>query len=283
MNLSKRLMAAVDMVTEGFAVVDVGCDHAYTSIELVRKKSPCAVASDVRPGPLKAAREHIAEAGLEDKITTVLADGVPRNIISLLPENVPASLVTTGMGGMLIIKILSEAGELLDRFDELVLSPQSDIYAVRKYLCERGYIFVDEAEILEDGKFYTLMKVRSITSVEDIISKTGSGQCEQLKANPGLAETGLCRDKQQKLAQGSSEGESHKDNLSRSLSDAELTYGPCLLRKKDETLLAYLTKRRNVLADIREKLIASGRSSDDTRICEIDEEVRIIDEAERYY
>ena len=93
----------------------------------------------------------------------------------------------------------------------------------------------------------------------------------------------MCRDKQQKLAQGSSEGESHKDNLSRSLSDAELTYGLCLLRKKDETLLAYLTKRRNVLADIREKLIASGRSADDTRICEIDEEVRIIDEAERYY
>ena len=275
MNLSKRLMAAVDMVTEGFAVVDVGCDHAYTSIELVRKKSPCAVASDVRPGPLKAAREHIAEAGLEDKITTVLADGVPRNIISLLPENVPASLVITGMGGMLIIKILSEAGELLDRFDELVLSPQSDIYAVRKFLVERGYVFIDEAEILEDGKFYTLMKVRSIALVEETISKS--------KANPGLAETGLCRDKQHKLAQGSSEGESHKDNLSRLFSDAELTYGPCLLRKKDETLLAYLTKRRNVLTDIREKLIASGRSSDDTRICEIDEEVRIIDEAERYY
>jgi tRNA A22 N-methylase len=187
------------------------------------------------------------------------------------------------MGGMLIIKSLREAGELLDMFDELVLSPQSDIYAVRKYLCERGYIFVDEAEILEDGKFYTLMKVRSIALVEETISKTGSGQCEQSKANLGLAETGLCRDKQQKLAQGSSEGESHKDNLSRSLSDAELTYGPCLLRKKDETLLAYLTKRRNVLADIREKLIASGRSADDTRICEIDEEVRIIDEAERYY
>jgi hypothetical protein len=127
------------------------------------------------------------------------------------------------------------------------------------------------------------MKVRSIALVEENISKTGSGQCEQSKANLGLAETGLCRDKQQKLAQGSSEGESHKDNLSRSLSDAELTYGPCLLRKKDETLLAYLTKRRNVLADIREKLIASGRSADDTRICEIDEEVRIIDEAERYY
>lgn len=244
MNLSKRLMAAVDMVTEGFAVLDVGCDHAYTSIELVRKKSPCAVASDVRPGPLKAAREHISEAGLEDKITTVLADGVPRNIVSLFHENVPASLVITGMGGMLIIKILSEAGELLDRFAELVLSPQSDIYAVRKFLALRGYAFVDEAEILEDGKFYTLMKVHSLKDALD-----ADGDCSS----------------------------------SVQLSEAELTYGPCLLRKKDETLKAYLTKRRIVLTDIKEKLIASGRSAEDARICEIDEEVRIIDEAERYY
>jgi tRNA (adenine22-N1)-methyltransferase len=239
MNLSKRLTTAVNMVTEGFAVLDVGCDHAYTSIELVRKKSPCAVASDVRPGPLKAARDHIAEAGLEDKITTVLADGVPRNILSLLPEKMPSTLVITGMGGMLIIKILSEAGGLIERFDELVLSPQSDIYAVRKYLLEQGYAFIDEAEILEDGKFYTLMKVRR---------------------NPEIV--------------------SMRDGLP---GDAELTYGPCLLRKKDKTLKAYLTKRRNVLTDIKERLIESGRSTDDARVREIDEELRIINEAERYY
>lgn len=271
MNLSRRLMAAVDMVTEGFAVLDVGCDHAYTSIELVRKKSPCAVASDVRTGPLKAAGEHIAEAGLPDKITTVLADGVPRNITSLLPENIPASLVITGMGGMLIIKILGEAGELLDRFDELVLSPQSDIYAVRKYLMERGYAFVDEAEILEDGKFYTLMKVRPIQDAEKV------------QQGCSASKTDSRRDEYQDLTQRSTKADSRMERLTGQLSEAELTYGPCLLKKKDETLRIYLTKRRNVLTDIKEKLIASGRSAEDTRIREIDEEVRIIDEAERYY
>ena len=40
---------------------------------------------------------------------------MPRNITKLLPDNVPASLVITGMGGMLIIKILSEAGELIEK------------------------------------------------------------------------------------------------------------------------------------------------------------------------
>ena len=140
--------------------------------------------------------------------------------------------------------------KLLERFDELILSPQSDIYAVRKYLAERSYVFIDEAEILEDGKFYTLMKVHLRKDDE--------------------------RDK-------STKADSQRESLALQLSDAELTYGPYLLRKKDETLKAYLIKRRNVLTDIKEKLIESGRGADDTRIREIDEEVRLIDEAERYY
>ena len=281
MNLSKRLMTAVNMVTEGFAVLDVGCDHAYTSIELVRKKSPCAVASDVRPGPLKAARDHIAEAGLEDKITTVLADGVPRNILSLLPEKLPSTLVITGMGGMLIIKILSEAGGLIERFDELVLSPQSDIYEVRKYLLEHGYAFVDEAEILEDGKFYTLMKVHHNT--ESAYIEMTSVQNELPDQRRVASKYGSRQDEQPNLAPGMSKSENRQDCLRELISDAELTYGPCLLRKKDKTLKAYLTKRRNVLTDIKERLIESGRSTDDARVREIDEELRIIDEAERYY
>lgn len=237
MNLSKRLMTAVDMVTDGNAVLDVGCDHAYTSIELVRRKAPYAVASDVRPGPLMAAREHIEEAGLGENITAVLADGVPKNIMELLPENMPATMVITGMGGMLILKILTEAGQLLDRFSEMILSPQSDIYAVRKYLVTGGYTFIDEAEVLEDGKFYTLMKVQ-----------------------PGA-----------------------KNERLPGLNHVELMYGPCLLRKKDETLKAYLVKRKNVLTGIREKLIASGRSAEDVRVREVDEELRSIDEAEKYF
>ena len=281
MNLSKRLMAAVDMVTEGFAVLDVGCDHAYTSIELVRRKSPCAVASDVRPGPLKAAGEHIAEAGLLDKITTVLADGVPRNITKLLPENVPASLVITGMGGMLIIKILREAAELMERFDELILSPQSDIYAVRKFLVEQGYAFIDEAEILEDGKFYTLMKVHP--NSESAYTELTSEQNELPGQRRVTSKYGSHQDEQPNLVPGKLKDENQQDSLTELLSDAELMYGPCLLRNKDETLKMYLAKRRNVLTDIKEKLIESGRGADDIRIREIDEEVRIIDEAERYY
>ena len=129
-KLSKRLDAAVSLVPEGFAALDVGCDHGYTSIALLQSgKSPAAVASDVRKGPLAAAAANIETFGLSGKIKTVLADGIPENIAGLLPEDVPAALVITGMGGLLIRDILERAKERIIRFDAMVLSPQSDLDA----------------------------------------------------------------------------------------------------------------------------------------------------------
>ena len=60
MQLSLRLSAIAEMVTEGNRLVDVGCDHGYLPVYLVlEKKIPCALAMDVRKGPLSRAREHI--------------------------------------------------------------------------------------------------------------------------------------------------------------------------------------------------------------------------------
>ena len=67
MQLSLRLCAIADMVTEGNKLVDVGCDHGYLPVYLLlNKKIPGAVAADVRKGPLSRAEEHISQYGLED-------------------------------------------------------------------------------------------------------------------------------------------------------------------------------------------------------------------------
>ena len=53
MQLSLRLTAIAEMVTEGNRLVDVGCDHGYLPVYLVQnKKIPAAIAMDVRKGPL---------------------------------------------------------------------------------------------------------------------------------------------------------------------------------------------------------------------------------------
>ena len=73
MQLSLRLSAIADMVTEGNRLVDVGCDHGYLPVYLVQNgKIPAAIAMDVRKGPLSRAQEHIRQYGKENYKNTPL-------------------------------------------------------------------------------------------------------------------------------------------------------------------------------------------------------------------
>ena len=66
LRLSKRMQAVADMVTEGNRVCDIGCDHGFVSIYLIREGiSPGAIAMDVNEGPLQAAGEHMKELVLQ--------------------------------------------------------------------------------------------------------------------------------------------------------------------------------------------------------------------------
>ena len=57
-------------------VADIGTDHGYVPIYLI-SENICnfAYAMDVNEGPLAIAKANIAEAGLQDKIETLLSDG----------------------------------------------------------------------------------------------------------------------------------------------------------------------------------------------------------------
>lgn len=79
MQISKRLEAVAGMVTSGSFLADIGTDHGYIPIYLVEhKRIPKAIAMDVNRGPLEKAKEHILQAGLQDKIETRLSDGLEK-------------------------------------------------------------------------------------------------------------------------------------------------------------------------------------------------------------
>lgn len=155
MELSKRLQAVADLVSDGMSVADVGTDHGYIPIYLLEsKKSPKVLAMDINEGPLLRAREHIAEHGLSKHIETRQSDGVKQ-----LQAGEYDCVVIAGMGGALIIKILEEGKVVFQQLKEFVLQPQSELSKVRQYLCEHGYCVIAEDMVLEDGKFYPMMKV----------------------------------------------------------------------------------------------------------------------------
>ena len=135
MQLSLRLCAIADMVTEGNKLVDVGCDHGYLPVYLLlNKKIPGAVAADVRKGPLSRAEEHIFQYGLEEYIETRLSDG-----LSAIAPGEGDTLVIAGMGGPLMERILTEGKTVRETFQEMILQPQSDIPHFRHFIREEGW------------------------------------------------------------------------------------------------------------------------------------------------
>ncbi|MGN0399107.1 MAG: tRNA (adenine(22)-N(1))-methyltransferase [Blautia sp.] len=154
-QLSKRLETVASFVEAGSRIADVGCDHGYIPIYLMEKGIiPGAIAMDVNQGPLMRASAHIQEYGLGEYITTRLSDGV-----KALKPGEADGVVIAGMGGPLMEKILTEGKEVLDTVSYMILQPQSEIARFRRFLHSAGYGIVGEEMVLEDGKYYPMMKV----------------------------------------------------------------------------------------------------------------------------
>ncbi|MBO5269474.1 MAG: SAM-dependent methyltransferase [Clostridia bacterium] len=145
--LRARLSAVRDAVRKGSVVADVGTDHAHLPIALCLSKiAPRVIASDVRDGPIASARENVRAYGLSDRITVLKTDGL-RGIEAYDPDDV----LISGMGGELIVRILSEAAFIKQNGKRLVLQPQTHPELVRAFLAENGFGIVAEAVAQDDG------------------------------------------------------------------------------------------------------------------------------------
>ena len=139
MELSKRLEMVAGLVTQE-RIADIGTDHGYVPIYLYKQgRIKKAYACDVRKGPLEKCKKNIALYGAEDVIETRLGSG----LTPLRPGEAETAIMA-GMGGMLIVHILQDSPEVAASLTELVLSPQRDFGAVRKYLHQIGFAIREE-------------------------------------------------------------------------------------------------------------------------------------------
>lgn len=236
-ELSDRLKNIADMVLPCDILYDVGCDHGFLSIYSIEKgKAGKAVAMDVVKGPLNAAAEHVKEAGFEDVIECRLSDGL-HNVTTeeIRIPDCRKALVIAGMGGPLILRILSECPDIRDGFDEIIVGPQSQIEEFRRGIREQGLTIVDEDMVLEDGKYYPIIKME----VRQDTDKTSELTVEDVMLN-GVCET---------------EQVSAMDVIR--INDI---YGPVLIRKKHPVLKQYVEFEKNILQGILDKLDGTNHS-----------------------
>ena len=153
-HLSDRLKAVAKMITPGLPVADIGCDHAYLPIWLTQENvSPYVIACDINAGPVERARENIGDAELSENIDVRQGDG-----LSAIEPGEVKSIVMAGMGGKLMIRILSEGEDVLREVSEIIMEPQSEVALLRHYLQDNGFRIISENMVCDDNKFYPLIK-----------------------------------------------------------------------------------------------------------------------------
>ena len=154
-TVGARLSSAIPYLTKGGCVADIGTDHAYLPIYLMQEGLISrAVACDVNEGPIESARAHIEAAGLSDRIQTLHTDGL-HGVEPFAPDDI----LVFGMGGELIVKILSEAPWIRNGAIRLILQPMSRASVLRRWLCENGFSIVGETLSYEE-KYYQTVAAR---------------------------------------------------------------------------------------------------------------------------
>lgn len=151
--LDKRLELCAEFVSGRGIVCDVGTDHGYLAVELIKSgKCEKVIASDINPNPLDSARKNVEKYGVSDKVELVLSDGL-ENIIS---DGV-TDIVIAGMGGETIVKILENYVCSSHSDVRYILQPMTKPEILRKWLCEYGFQKLSEKAVEDGGKIYTVI------------------------------------------------------------------------------------------------------------------------------
>lgn len=155
MKINDRLKKIGDLVDANSFCLDIGCDHAFLDIYLVKKnKNIKAIASDIAEGPVKQAKDNIKREGLEESIEVRLGNG-----LDTYTDEVD-TIIISGMGGRNMIGIFKKNIKVLKNIDTIILSPNNYQIDVKKFLVKNGF-YIDDEELVKDKKFiYQIIKFK---------------------------------------------------------------------------------------------------------------------------
>ncbi len=156
-ELDERLKLCLQYVKKNSIVADIGTDHAYLPINLISEKIANMVyACDINEFPLEKARKNIHKYNMQDKIKTILTDG----LTALNDKNID-TVIIAGMGAQQIINIIHNAEFLKSSKINLILQAMSNSHILRLYLKENNFAIEKEQAIkTNNNKIYTVMLVQ---------------------------------------------------------------------------------------------------------------------------
>ena len=155
MGISYRLKRVAQLVTPGYIAADIGTDHGYVPILLLREGIiPKAIGVDMSIGCIEKARENARRFGVSDRIDLRCCDG-----LSGLAPGEAQCIIICGMGGILMERILNEGKAVAAAAKEIILSPHRDHELPVSFLAENGFVIAADELIEDKKKKYHLIKL----------------------------------------------------------------------------------------------------------------------------
>lgn len=155
-KLSPRLKKLAEFIDDNNNMVDIGCDHGLLDIYLIQnRKNIKIIASDVNNNALNNAKTNIKKYKLDNKITTVLSNGLDNIDTTNLD-----TIVIAGMGSHTAVGILYNNLKKLKNIKKIVIQSNNDIDFLRKKVTKIGYYITKEELIKDAGIIYTIVEFK---------------------------------------------------------------------------------------------------------------------------
>lgn len=166
--LTNRLQMVLSLIDKDDIIADIGTDHGYLLMYAFNKGVKLAQGIENKQGPYTRACLNLNEQIKKGICTITLSSGL-NDVLPMVD-----TIVMAGMGGELIVDILTENLDVAKRMKKIILCPNKKNYELRKYLSENGFLIEKELITQEANFFYEAFLVKP---VNDIVKLTDI-ECE---------------------------------------------------------------------------------------------------------
>ena len=157
----KRINCIASLIQNKKALVaDIGSDHAFLAIQLLKNKQVKTVYNiEINQKPLDTGIRNLKANYVYKDTVNVVNDGLKNWNLTKYFDYV----VISGMGGKNIVEILKNAKV---KIKNLILCPNNNALMLRKYLSKNKWKFVYETIVHESKYVYPLMLVAKTKGIK---------------------------------------------------------------------------------------------------------------------
>lgn len=148
MKVSNRILSICELVKTSEIVVDIGCDHGLVDIYLTINKNCSCTLYDVNSYIVSRAISNIKKCNLENNIKAYVGNG-----FTDLKLDFNSTMILAGMGTSTILNILHN-----NKTRSIICQSNTDLYELRKNVCELGYYISDEKLVFDNNRYYVSIR-----------------------------------------------------------------------------------------------------------------------------